>query len=61
MKHITEVLETTFSNWEAPRPVSQLLQVQAKFLQRPLFVAPVCAQAVPSLRGADCAQEEAAA
>jgi len=50
MKHIAEVLEITFSNCEAPRPVSQLLQVQAKFLQRPLFVQPK-----PAAAGQACA------
>lgn len=56
MKHIAQVLDTTLSNWQAPRPVSHLLPFQAKFLQRPLFVKPQDAAA-----GQACAARAVAA
>ncbi|THT98113.1 hypothetical protein E9531_15045 [Lampropedia puyangensis] len=55
MKHIAQVLENTFANWQAPRPVKHLTPAHAKFLQRPLFRIPQ-----PAAVGQACAARTAA-
>lgn len=53
MKHIAQVLDFALPSLQ-PRPVAHLLPVQAKFLQRPLFVQPK-----PAAAGQACAARAA--
>lgn len=55
MTHIAQILETTFANWQAPRPMQSLTAVHARFLQVPLFATPETAAAVVRLRDAAAA------